>query len=86
MPLPTHAHTLLVTQDTLPAGEWQVGDRVDVWDDGGWWETWVMEKGPQEGHVTLAGVAQRPIHRDALRCTVVWDGQSFSRGGVDHPA
>lgn len=71
-------------QDTARVGEWQAGDAVDVWDDGGWWETHVTEAGAHLDGVTVAGNMAGPVGQDRLRCSVIWDGHAFSRGGAWH--
>ena len=73
---------LAVVQDTAQAGPWEAGQQVDVWDDGGWWETRVKDQTPREQHCTLEGIVAGPVSHDLLRVTTVWDGHAFSSGAL----
>lgn len=57
-----------------------MGHLVDVWDDGGWWETQIKGPGDQQGQYMLAGVLQTDVGHDRLRASVLWDGSSFKPG------
>ena len=70
-------------QGTSQAEEWAAGAWVDLWDNGGWWETRVLEQ-DANGKYVLEAVSDASVSHDRLRRTVTWDGHAFSSGRGYH--